>query len=349
MAISLRERKLTGRGVGALGTTNNPLPLEGLIGVQEPTIQKLALRLGFEAIPSTQVFSFLIARPAQLRVLRTSTDPYVVHVAVGLQGPDDNRGPGRRPLVQTQGGDSGWHTIEAGRWWLVVASGMPIDIQFELEVQLLAVPAMLQQARCTPSLPAVIDATPERALVADAHSSEPALLKSSGGHSEELVLEPAPALATPRSGAPTYLLEPVEPSLAITRCNPGIDAAKLRSAALLPAGFDLWTMRPWRGGILNGFLWLRDRRGHLHLFSPWPLLVLPLPAPLTPDAIELEVEGHGIVPVRADAAAYGIGQALLGANTPGPADPLAITLTTGNCRIAGTWYSAAGGAKDEVT
>jgi hypothetical protein len=83
----------------------------------------------------------------------------------------------------------------------------------------------------------------------------------------------------------------------------------LQATGLVPAGWDFWDLRPWRGGIANGALWLQDRRGLLHTFSPEGVFIAPAPGRLTCS--------HGTVPIlllqegdpielRSDAAADGI-------------------------------------------
>jgi hypothetical protein len=340
MALTIRERTRTGRGVGAVGTTSNPLPVEGLVGAAEPTVQNFKLRLGFEAIPSTQVLSFVLERPAELRVQRHSTDPYIVHVAVGLQGPDDNRGPGCRPLVQTQGGDSGWHQLEAGRWWLVVACGMPIDISLEINISLRAIPAALTLGPIAGILSSLAIGG-RKPSFARTELAFPSLASAAVGGQAAMALPIEEPLAPVRP-APIPLAFPMDPDdpLLVTNGGARIDAGALQKAGLLPDGFDLWTLRPWRGGVVSGFPWLRDRRGHIHAFSPWPLLIVPLPGPLEPGDVTVAVDGIGQLLLRPDALGRGIGQGRFPANTPAPAGPVAFEVVLqGRAHLQGTWHS----------
>jgi len=136
MALTIRESFFTGHGIGQVGTLLSPLAVEVDLSRQEGMSKHYPLRLGFEATPSTQYLGFQLNAPASIRVIRSSDDPYIVHVAAGLIGPDDTRahGEGSGPLIHTPNGDSGWRDLENGFWWIAVALGMPIDVRFDLEI-----------------------------------------------------------------------------------------------------------------------------------------------------------------------------------------------------------------------
>lgn len=135
MAITIRERFTDGRGVGDVGSLRNPRPLPIKLDTAYGYKQTLDVRLGYEAIPSTQFWQIETDRRTEIRAQRRSTDPLAVHVAIALLGPDSTLGPGRVSLVDTADGVGRWHVLEKGRWWLVAATGMPIDISIELDIE----------------------------------------------------------------------------------------------------------------------------------------------------------------------------------------------------------------------
>jgi hypothetical protein len=132
MALTIRESFFTGRGVGQIGTIAAPLAVEANLDHPLGTTEVYPLRLGFEATPQTQYLGFNLLRRGSIRAVRSSDDIYIVHVGVALIGPNDTRARGGFPLIHTAGGDSGWHDIDPGFWWICVSLGMQIDIQFDL-------------------------------------------------------------------------------------------------------------------------------------------------------------------------------------------------------------------------
>lgn len=185
MAITIRERFADNRGAGAFGTPRNPLPLPVKLDDPLGYRQTLETPLGYEAVPSTNVWAFELERPAQVRAVRRSDDPLAVHVAVALQGPariggsnrglvqtEDGRGDpahnlgtSRLSLVHTAGGVGDWHLIERGRWLLLVSLGMPIDIRVQIDVEIRPRWALGHAEVALPERgPALLVAPPELAL-----------------------------------------------------------------------------------------------------------------------------------------------------------------------------------------
>jgi hypothetical protein len=143
VALALNERFLTGRGVGALGTYASPLPIDYDLSRSEGSQITAQLRVGYEAVPSTRVMGFWIPTPAQLKVQLHSDDPYIHHIAVALAGPDDIRGPGRKPLINTHDLIGQWEDLTPGQWWISFSTIMSIDVSFHVDVALRPLPLAL--------------------------------------------------------------------------------------------------------------------------------------------------------------------------------------------------------------
>lgn len=113
------------------GTLVNPkrweLPSMG--GITEATTQ-----LGYEAVPSTDVWQITVPRKSDLRMTRISSDRYAVHVGAALIDQNNKR---VAPLVQSASGKGEVVTVEAGTYKVVVSLGMPVrigPITFQLEM-----------------------------------------------------------------------------------------------------------------------------------------------------------------------------------------------------------------------
>lgn len=109
----------------------------------------------------------------------------------------------------------------------------------------------------------------------------------------------------------TTLLAPNKPINSIAETQPAYPAttmssvADLAAAGLIPRSIDTDLWAPWIGGSYSlpgtgaQVAWLRDRRGHVHVFSPWPIFALPLHHPLDDTTgasgngeIEVNLAGH---------------------------------------------------------
>lgn len=124
--ISVREKPLANRGVGTL---LHPKPIE-LPQTGKP--QTFEVSLGYEAVPSTDVWQITVQRRSQLQLNRINNDPYVVHVAAALVDHNNRR---VAPLVQSASGVGAVVDVEPGRYKIVISLGMPVmlkPVPFEL-------------------------------------------------------------------------------------------------------------------------------------------------------------------------------------------------------------------------
>lgn len=125
--ISVREKPVGDRGVGTL---LQPKPLELPLPGRAQTFE---VRLGYEAVPATEVLQIVVERRSLLQLRRLSSDPYAVHVAAALVGPGNRR---VAPLVQSASGIGETVEVEAGTYKIVISLGMAVSlaaVPFELE------------------------------------------------------------------------------------------------------------------------------------------------------------------------------------------------------------------------
>jgi len=124
--ISVREKPLANRGVGTL---LHPKPIElPLTG----RVQTFEVSLGYEAVPSTDVWAIAVPRRSQLQLNRINNDPYAVHVAAALVDRQNRR---VAPLVQSASGVGAVVDVEPGFYKIVISLGMPVllkPVPFEL-------------------------------------------------------------------------------------------------------------------------------------------------------------------------------------------------------------------------
>lgn len=125
--ISVREKPVGDRGVGTLLHPKRlELPLPG-------RTQTFEVRLGYEAVPATEVLQIVVERRSLLQLKRLSSDPYAVHVAAALVGPGNRR---VAPLVQSASGIGETVEVEAGTYKIVISLGMAVSlaaVPFELD------------------------------------------------------------------------------------------------------------------------------------------------------------------------------------------------------------------------
>lgn len=124
--ISVREKPLADRGVGTL---LHPKPLKlPLTG----GVQSFEVSLGYEAVPSTDIWQIRVERRSQLQLNRINNDPYAVHVGAALVDASNRR---IAPLVQSASGIGGVVDVEPGLYKIVISLGMPVllkPVPFEL-------------------------------------------------------------------------------------------------------------------------------------------------------------------------------------------------------------------------
>ncbi|MGB7563821.1 MAG: hypothetical protein WBM08_03615 [Prochlorococcaceae cyanobacterium] len=119
----------------------------------------------------------------------------------------------------------------------------------------------------------------------------------------------------------------------------------LQATGLVPPDWDFWALRPWRGGIANGALWLQDRRGLLHTFSPEGVFIAPAPGRLTGATALLRIEGlQDGIELRSDAAADGIlqGPAYIKHEDGDPGPTSFKVEWAGSLILRGLWHRLAG-------
>ena len=134
--ISVREAPNQDGGWGTLVAPRMvQLPLA-------PPALRLQMRLGYQAVPSTDVLGFETKSALRLQANRISGEPYVVHVAVALLDANNRRVVS---LVDTADGRGVFHLIDPGYYKIVVSLGMPVDVNFEL--RLAARPGVVLAAR----------------------------------------------------------------------------------------------------------------------------------------------------------------------------------------------------------
>lgn len=133
--ISVRQKP---DQTGGWGTLNRPKQFE------MPWLGRHSLHtsLGYEAMPSSEVWAFATPRGLQLQVTRRSDDAMANCVAVALLD-DNNRHVA--PLVATAGGVGEPVTVPAGEYRIIASLGVAEMVQIELEVN--AQPALALQGR----------------------------------------------------------------------------------------------------------------------------------------------------------------------------------------------------------
>lgn len=122
--ISVRERP---GPFGERGTLNRPTPIE----IPRLGQQRLHTRLGYEAIPSTEVWAFDAPWPLQLQVNRLSQDRAANCVAVALL---DGGNRHVAPLVNTARGVGLPVAVPAGTYRIIASLGIAEEVTVELEV-----------------------------------------------------------------------------------------------------------------------------------------------------------------------------------------------------------------------
>lgn len=125
--ISIRQAPNQDAGWGTLAAPKHlELPLL-------PPYRRIACRLGYEAVPSTEVFSFDAHGPRTIRVSRITEDRYGVHVGVALLDADNRR---VASLVDTADGVGASHEIPPGRYKIIASLGVAVEVRFELLIEL---------------------------------------------------------------------------------------------------------------------------------------------------------------------------------------------------------------------
>lgn len=122
--ISVRERP---DPHGGRGTLNRPKPIE----VPRLGKQVLHTRLGYEACPSSEVWSFEVPFAVQLQVNRLSEDRAANCVAVALL---DAANRHVAPLVATARGFGHPVTVPAGEYRIIASLGIPEEVAVDIEV-----------------------------------------------------------------------------------------------------------------------------------------------------------------------------------------------------------------------
>lgn len=113
------------------GTLVNPKPIEL---PEHGGVAEVSTELGYEAVPSTDVWLIRIPRLSHLRVDRLCDDRYAVHVGAALIDMNNKR---VAPLVQSASGRGELVTVEPGTYKIVASLGMPVRlpaITFRLDV-----------------------------------------------------------------------------------------------------------------------------------------------------------------------------------------------------------------------
>lgn len=113
------------------GTLLRPKPLE--LPWCQPV--EITAELGYSGRPSTDVWSIELPQPFQLQVSRDTSDPFHIHLHVGLTGPC---GRHQAVLVASPTGRGEAVEVPAGRWLVVVSSGKAIEIR--CPIRLVALP-----------------------------------------------------------------------------------------------------------------------------------------------------------------------------------------------------------------
>lgn len=125
MALTVR-----GAGGSAIGSTRAPIAVDVNLGQVEPPPISVSMRLGYEELPSVQVYEFVFPRPAELRLVRRGEDRYIVHVQVTVSG----GGPGSAYAITTANGEGEWKVLPAGVYRITCALGIPEEIDVELDI-----------------------------------------------------------------------------------------------------------------------------------------------------------------------------------------------------------------------
>jgi hypothetical protein len=118
-------------GGAANGTMLNPRWVELDFKRLNAPPARLAMQLGYERIPSTQVYGFKALQSFELQINRLAGDPYVVHVQVTVSR------IGERPscyAVTSASGRGERVVLPAGEYRIVCALGVAEQVNLELDV-----------------------------------------------------------------------------------------------------------------------------------------------------------------------------------------------------------------------
>ncbi len=137
MALALTVRggraasMMAASGGGPNGTVLNPNWVE--VGLQQidPPLIRLQTQLGYERIPSTQVFGFKASKRFELQINRRSADPYIVHVQITVYRIGERRSV---YAVTTASGRGDLVELPAGDYRIICALGIPEQVDLELEL-----------------------------------------------------------------------------------------------------------------------------------------------------------------------------------------------------------------------
>ncbi len=135
MALTVRGGRaanmMGASGGAANGTMLNPRWVELDFKRLNAPPARLAMQLGYERIPSTQVYGFKALQPFELQINRLASDPYVVHVQVTVSR------IGERPscyAVTSASGRGERVVLPAGEYRIVCALGVAEQVNLELDV-----------------------------------------------------------------------------------------------------------------------------------------------------------------------------------------------------------------------
>jgi hypothetical protein len=149
MALALTVRggraanMMAASGGGPNGTVLNPNWVE--VGLQQidPPLIKLQTQLGYERIPSTQVFGFKASKRFELQINRRSTDPYIVHVQITVYRIGERRSV---YAITTASGRGDLIELPAGDYRIICALGIPEQVDLELELLVRPAPTYISNA-----------------------------------------------------------------------------------------------------------------------------------------------------------------------------------------------------------